>query len=250
MIVVDIGNTDTVIGFYKNQKLNNIFRLKTKKNNFKQKLSNYFIKKKTTISKIDYKICIISSVVPQIDRIFFTLLKIHNFKTFNININKIKKDIFFRYISRQLGADRIANTCGAIKKYGKNLIIIDFGTATTFDVIKNNIYEGGIIAPGIDLSHQSLVAKASKLKKISIKKTITVVGNNTKESMQSGFYWGYVGLINKIIEKILLEKNFKPKIILTGGLVNVFKNELNFLSYCEPNLTLQGLYHIGIKYYA
>ena len=248
MMVVDVGNTDTVIGLYINDRLISKTRFTTKDINFKKKLSQFFLKK--NISKFKYNLCIISSVVPSVDNVIFKCIKKYKFKIVNLTLKKINDSIIFKYEPNQLGADRIANTYAAIKKYGKNSIIIDFGTATTFDVVKNNIYHGGSIAPGINVSHKSLVSYASKLKKISIKKVNIIVGKNTKESMQSGFYWGYVGLINKIIKKILIEKKFKPKIILTGGLANVFKEEIKFKTYYEPNLTLEGLYHIGLKYYA
>ena len=189
----------------------------------------------------------ISSVVPEVNKIIFFLLKKYSFKIKNININNIPKKIKFKYSKNQLGADRIANSFSGVNKYGSNLMIIDFGTATTFDVIKNNIYIGGTIAPGILVSHESLIKKASKLNKISIKKTSLVVGKNTEQSMSSGFYWGYVNLINGIITKIIKEKQYKPKIILTGGLAQIYKKEIKFNSYYEPNLTLEGLYLIGIQ---
>jgi len=155
----------------------------------------------------------------------------------------------FNYQSKELGSDRIANTLAAIQKYGKNCLIIDFGTATTFDVIKNNKYKGGVIAPGIAISHDALVRHASKLKKIPIIRIKTLIGKNTKDSMQSGFYWGYISLINGVIDKIIKQQRFKPAIILTGGLANIFKKEISKKTEHEPNLTLNGLYLIGkIKY--
>tara|TARA_B100000686_G_C16711819_1_gene929613 strand:- start:1125 stop:1625 length:501 start_codon:yes stop_codon:yes gene_type:complete len=165
-------------------------------------------------------------------------------------MTNIDSNLKFNYQPKQIGADRIANTFAAINKYGKNSLVIDFGTATTFDIIQNNVYQGGVIAPGINISHEALVKNASKLSKIFIKKINKVVGRNTKQSMQSGFYRGYVSLINGIINKIIIERKFKPKIILTGGLAKVFENEIKFTTYYEPNLTLEGLYLIGLKKYA
>ena len=108
---------------------------------------------------------------------------------------------------------------------------------------------GGVIAPGINISHDALVDNASKLNKISIKKTKKIIGNDTVTSMQSGFYWGYVCLINGIINKIIIEKKYKPKIILTGGLANVFISNIRYKNYYEPDLTLMGLYLIGQRIY-
>ena len=150
----------------------------------------------------------------------------------------------------ELGNDRIANSISAVNKYGKDCLILDFGTATTFDIIKNNTYEGGIIAPGINISHDALIRKTSQLNKISISKTRKIVGKNTVQAMQSGFYWGYTSLINGIVEKVIIEKKYKPSLILTGGLANIFKDQIKMKFYYAPHLTLQGLYLIGLKKYA
>ena len=250
MIVIDIGNTNIVIGIFYNQKIKNILRLETKDKLLIRKLSQYFKLQKKTISKLDHKICTISSVSSFHGKKITKFFKLLKFKTLNINLLNIPKKITFDYSLRQLGADRIANTFAAIKKYGKNSLVIDFGTATTFDVIINNNYKGGLISPGINVSHDALVSNASKLKKIRIFKIHKVVGNNTKNSMQSGFYWGYISLINGIIKKIILEKKIKFKIILTGGLAIKFQSEIEYKTYHEPNLTLEGLYLIGKEKYA
>jgi len=250
MIVFDVGNTNIVIGIYENKKIKKIIRFNTNNINIKSKLQSLF--KDNYISKfnLDYKICMMASVVPDIDKKIISFLKSIKLKVLNIKLSNVPQIINFNYESKQLGSDRIANTFAAIKKYGKNSIIIDFGTATTFDVIKNKIYEGGLIAPGINISHEVLVKSASKLKKISITKTKYILGKNTKNSMQSGFYWGYISLINGLIKKIISQKNFKPTIILTGGLAQTFKSEINYNTYHEPNLTLDGLYLIGQSKYA
>ena len=249
MIVIDLGNTTTVIGIYFKKQLKKIFKVNTDKILTKKQLSIYLQKNKILKFPRDYKICIISSVVKSKDKIFVSYFKNQAFIVKSIKIKNVINDIKFNYQPNQLGADRIANSYSAINKYGKNSLVIDFGTATTFDIIKNNVYEGGVIAPGINVSHEALVKNASKLERIQIKKINKVVGKDTKSSMQSGFYWGYVGLINGIIKKIIIENNFKPKIILTGGLSNIFKKEIKFQTHYEPDLTLDGLYLIGIKKY-
>ncbi len=249
MIVIDIGNTDIVIGIYTNNKLDKILRFNTKKNKTIELIKSRFTNQYIHRLKIKYKICILSSVVPEINNKILSLFKSLKFKVLNININNIPFDVQFNYQSKELGSDRIANTLAAIQKYGKNCLIIDFGTATTFDVIKNNKYKGGVIAPGIAISHDALVRYASKLKKIPIIRIKTLIGKNTKDSMQSGFYWGYISLINGVIDKIIKQQRFKPAIILTGGLANIFKKEISKKTEHEPNLTLNGLYLIGkIKY--
>ena len=249
MIVIDIGNTDIVIGIYTNNKLDKILRFNTKTKKTIELIKSRFTNQYIHRLKIKYKICILSSVVPEINNKILSLFKSLKFKVLNININNIPFDVQFNYQSKELGSDRIANTLAAIQKYGKNCLIIDFGTATTFDVIKNNKYKGGVIAPGIAISHDALVRHASKLKKIPIIRIKTLIGKNTKDSMQSGFYWGYISLINGVIDKIIKQQRFKPTIILTGGLANIFKKEISQKTEYEPNLTLNGLYLIGkIKY--
>jgi type III pantothenate kinase len=250
MIVVDIGNTNIVIGLFVNQKLKNIIRLNTKDKKLIIKLENIFNSSKISKLRLENKNCIISSVSDYSEKKIINFFTKKKFNLLNVNINNIPGNIKFKYERNQLGADRIANTFAAIKKYGKNLLIIDFGTATTFDVIVNNVYEGGVISPGINISHDALVSYASKLKKISIVKIKKITGKNTKNSMQSGFYWGYTALINGVIKKIIVEKKYKPKIILTGGLSSVFKSEIKYKTYHDPNLTLEGLYLIGKKKYA
>lgn len=250
MIVIDIGNTNIVIGTYSKKKLNFVIRLKTKEKKLTNKLNHYFNFKKISRLNLDNQICVISSVslIPLNEiTIFFKKNKFHVLK---INLNNIPKKINFHYVKSQLGADRIANTFSAINRYGANVLVIDFGTATTFDIIIDNSYEGGLIAPGINISHDALVNNASKLSKILITKTNKIIGNNTKDSMLSGFYWGYVSLINGLIKKIIEDKKIKPKIILTGGLAMIFKEEIKFKTFHEPNLTLEGLYLIGKSKYA
>ena len=250
MIVVDIGNTNIVIGIYFKQKIKKIIRFSTKDKKLKQKLNKNIDFRKNSILKLDYRYVILSSMEPFSEKILINFFKSLKIVILNINLKNVSKSIKFNYMSSQLGADRIANTFAALKKYGKNSLVIDFGTATTFDLTVNGIYEGGLISPGINTSHNALINDASKLNKIKIAKTKKIISNNTKDSMKSGFYWGYISLINGIIKKIILDKKIKPKIILTGGLADIFRSEIKFKTYYEPNLTLEGLYLIGKKKYA
>ena len=249
MIVIDIGNTNIVVGIISKKKIKKTIRLKTKEKKLIIELDKYFNLHNLSKYNLDSKICIISSVSTIPEKKIINFFKTLDFKLLNINASNVPKTIKFDYNYNQLGADRIANTFAAIKIYGKNSLVVDFGTATTFDIIINNVYQGGLISPGINISHDALVFNASKLDKISIRKISRVVGNNTKSSMQSGFYWGYVSLINGVIKKIIAEKKFKPNIIITGGLAKTFEAEIKYTTYYEPNLTLEGLYLIGkIKY--
>jgi type III pantothenate kinase len=145
----------------------------------------------------------------------------------------------------QVGSDRIMNAIGAFKKYKTNCIILDFGTATTFDVVtKDGFYNGGIIAPGVALSIKSLVNSADQISSFSLIKQKKVVGKNTLEALRSGFYWGYTGLINNIISKIEKETNKKYKIIFTGGYSNLFKTSIIRPFKIDKNITINGIIEV------
>jgi type III pantothenate kinase len=145
----------------------------------------------------------------------------------------------------QVGSDRIANSVGAYKKYKTNCIILDFGTATTFDVVtKDGIYNGGIIAPGVNLSLNSLVNSADQISVFSIKKQSKIIGKNTLEALRSGFYWGYVGLINSIILKIENETKKKYKVIFTGGYADLFKTSIKRPFTIDRHITIKGITEI------
>ena len=139
----------------------------------------------------------------------------------------------------QLGSDRIANAIGA-QKY-KNCLVLDFGTATTFDVIKDGKYEGGVIAPGIKLSMKNLIKSTALLPKINLISHQRTYGKNTKEALNAGFVWGYEGLINNIIYKITSKEKLKYKIILTGGYANFFKKVIKRKIFVDQNITVKGI---------
>ena len=244
MIVIDVGNTNTVLGIYKNNKIINKQRVETKNLKIlKLNIKKYFTKNNKKINKS--KICIVASVVPKLNMLIREIVLKNNYKYFNLNALNIPFRIKIKHDLNKIGADRLANTVAVINSKYNNCIIIDFGTATTFDVIKNNTYEGGIIFPGIKISLDSLVKNAALLKKTKIFKISKIVTNNTKQSIQSGFYWGYLSLINGIIQKIIKEKKIKPKIIMTGGLAKIFKDQIILKPILNENLTLEGLGIIG-----
>ena len=143
----------------------------------------------------------------------------------------------------EAGADRLANTAAVLSEYKAPAIVIDFGTATTFDVIKDNIYCGGVIAPGIKLSVQALTDRAAKLPQISIAQPEHAIGHDTRSAMQSGIYWGYVGMVEKILDKIMLEMNVQPYIIATGGLAELYAQNIQ-IDCVDEHLILKGLLEI------
>ena len=199
-IIGDIGNTETKICVYSARKkiIKKIILKSNLINNsyLKKNLSSIF-KKNVVIKKI-----VFSSVVPKI----FKLIKIFVLKNFRLKVFEVKELNVNKLINisvnrKQIGSDRLCNAIG-INDGKNNYIIIDFGTATTFDVIIKNKYLGGIIAPGVLLSLNTLVSKASLIPSLKLKKVKNVLGKNTISAVRSGFYWGYIGLIENIIDKI------------------------------------------------
>ncbi len=145
----------------------------------------------------------------------------------------------------EVGADRLVNSYAAHSRYGGPLIVVDFGTATTFDVVdENGNYCGGVIAPGIQLSLQALYLGTAKLPKVAIKHPEKVIGTNTVACMQSGVYWGYVGLIEGTIQRIRAEFGKPMKVVATGGLAPLFTDASAAIEHAEPDLTLRGLAEI------
>ena len=173
----------------------------------------------------------------------------YGIKFIEIKEKKINKIIKLNIKNKnQIGSDRIANAVGVYKKYKTNCIVLDFGTATTFDVVtKGGVYNGGIIAPGVNLSMQSLSNSADQIPIFSIIRQKKIIGKNTIEALRSGFYWGYTGLINNIISKIEKETKKKYKIIFTGGYADLFKNSIIRTFSVDKNITIKGIIEIYKK---
>ena len=193
------------------------------------------------------KICLIEKNTLKVKKIvYFNSNNISSKKFLN---NKFKKIIKINIKNKnQVGSDRIANAVGVYKKYKTNCIVLDFGTATTFDVVtKKGIYNGGIIAPGVNLSIKSLANSADQIPNFYIKKQKKIIGKNTLEALRSGFYWGYSGLINNIILKIEKETKRKYKIIFTGGYAGFFKTSIIRPFEIDKNITIHGIIEIFKK---
>ena len=239
-LIGDIGNTDIKLClFNSNKKKIKKIILKTEKLSF-----SYMRFKLKGIKFKNIKKILFCSVVPKSYKLvkkFFNLYT--NIKCKEIKDLKISKLIKIKVNKKQIGSDRIANAISAANNKN-NFIIVDFGTATTFDVVLKNSYIGGVIAPGLELSLSNLINKASLIPKIKFNKVKHVLGKNTVGSVKSGFYWGYTGLINNIISLITKEFKYKFKIILTGGLAHLFKNNLKYNSYIDKELTINGLIKI------
>ena len=239
-LIGDIGNTDIKLCLF------NINKKKIKKITLKtEKLSFSYMRSKLKGIKFkNIKKILFCSVVPKSYKLVKKFFNLHtDIKCKEIKDLDISKLIKIKVNKKQIGSDRIANAISAANNKN-NFIIVDFGTATTFDVVLKNSYIGGVIAPGLELSLSNLINKASLIPKIKFNKVRHVLGKNTVNSVKSGFYWGYTGLINNIISLITKEFKYKFKIILTGGLAHLFKNNLKHNSYIDKELTLNGLIKI------
>ena len=238
ILLVDIGNTSTKVATYdiKTNKVKNYSSFCTCKKNTILKIIKYKKNKKIKFS-------FISSVVTNIYKIIKKNLNKNKIKVFEFKDKKIIKNIKINVNKKlQVGSDRIANAIGSINYYKKNCIIIDFGTATTFDIaLIKNIYEGGIIAPGVNLSLRSLSEFTAKLPLIKISYQKNVIGKNTKSAINSGVFIGYSCLINGIIEKIIKQTKKKYLVVLTGGYSKIFKKNINYKTVINKNITLHGL---------
>ena len=236
-LIGDIGNTETKICLLDlNSKIVNRSYIKSNlvtKKHLSKKLKYL---KKYKISKI-----LFSSVVPDKFKIIKNFIeKKTGKKCYEIKQINLKKFLNIKVDKKQVGSDRLANAIAVINNKS-NFIILDFGTATTFDVVVKNNYLGGVISPGVTLSLNSLVSKASLLPSVNLSKISSVIGKNTKNAIRSGFYWGYLGLINNIIDLIFKHTNKKYNVILTGGLSHLFRNSINVKSNVDKNLTINGL---------
>ena len=245
-LIGDIGNTETKIFLFdQNFKIKKKWNLPSIKISRKYLYSNmrFLISQRSKVKKI-----IFSSVVPK----SFILIKkflnkeIKKVKVIELKQINLKNLIKLKVNRKQVGSDRLANAIGIMEK-NKNYIVIDFGTATTFDVITNNIYLGGIIAPGVNLSLENLINKASLIPRIKLNKTSNIIGKNTSDAVKSGFFWGYSGLIDNIIKLIKKNTQKQFRVILTGGLSHLFKNSLKDKPLIKKDLTINGLKKVILK---
>jgi len=239
IIVGDIGNTETKICLVNSKNI--IIKrvsLITKKINsplLKKSLSNLNLKDQL-IDK-----CLFCSVVPKsFNEIKSFFNKNYKIKCHELKKLKLNKLIKIKVNYKQVGSDRLANAISVINNKD-NFIILDFGTATTFDVLIKNTYHGGVIAPGVKLSLDTLTDKASQIPRINLKKTNKVIGLNTISAVRAGFFWGYKGLIDNIVNLIKKETKMSFKIIITGGFSNLFKNSIKTKVTLNKDITINGL---------
>jgi type III pantothenate kinase len=245
LLAIDVGNTNTVFALHDGKAIVGEWRCRTER---QRTADEYFVWLQQLMEfaglKPDVRSVVISSVVPQV---LFNLrvLSDRYFHTRPLVVGKPEVNLGPRPRvdpTTNVGADRLVNTVGAFDRYGGNLIVVDFGTATTFDVVAHDgAYEGGVIAPGVNLSLKALHDAAAALPHIDVTKPERVVGTNTVACMQSGVYWGYVGLIEGLCARIRAERGEAMKVIGTGGLSTLFAQGTDVFDAIDTGLTIHGL---------
>jgi type III pantothenate kinase len=251
LLTLDIGNTNTVLGLYRqdSDELLAHWRISTLRSQTADEYGvlflNLFAMRKVDASEVSS--IIISSVVPPLES---TLRQVCE-RYFNLKPMFVEPGIktgmpILVDNPTELGADRLVNGVAAFARYGGPCIVVDFGTATTFDLISaKGEYLGGVIAPGLAISAEALFSRAARLSRVDVKKPAKVVGTNTVAHIQSGLYYGYIGLVDGILERMLNEirnpDSPAPKVIATGGLARLVVDDSRFIQTIDDMLTLDGL---------
>lgn len=253
LLCIDVGNTNTVLGIFQNDTLLKNWRIRTQRDMTSDELgimiNSLFLPAHLKVESITD--VIISCVVPPLLSAFreFCYL-LFNRKPIIVGAD-LSTGMPIHYDNpREVGADRIVNAIAAYHKYRTGLIVVDFGTATTFDYISpEGTYEGGAIAPGIFISAEALFQKASKLPRVEIfAKPKTVISKETMSSINSGLVYGYAGLVDGIVDRIKKQTGFDLTVVATGGLASLIQSEAKSIDHVEEFLTLEGLrilYHLN-----
>ncbi len=245
IFVLDVGNTNTVLGVYEQDELKHHWRIETIRNKTEDEYGMLIkqLLKHENLAFEDFDGIIISSVVPPIMSALERMCQKY-FKSTPLVVGPgIKTGLNIKYDNpREVGADRIVNAVAAIHQYDGPLIIVDFGTATTYCYVnEKKQYMGGAIAPGIGISTEALYSRAAKLPRIEIVKPEGIVGKSTVAAMQAGILYGYVGQVEGIVSRMKAESEGEPTVIATGGLSSLIASESNVIDIVDPFLTLTGL---------
>ena len=257
LLAIDVGNTNTVLGLYEGEQLIHHFRIATNRSGTADEMSELMLsllaRKKIDPSQIDGSI--VASVVPQLNRVVVEAAT----KSFGTGRSGEGPVVVGPGVKtgmpilvdnpNEVGADRIVNAVAGYARHKQALIIVDFGTATTFDAVDDKgQYLGGAIAPGIDVSMDALFTRAAKLPRVELKRPPSVIGKNTTHALQSGLVFGYAGLVDEIVSRMKLEPSlcrpgpgFPPRVIATGGLAFLFEGISRTLEVVDEFLTLDGL---------
>jgi len=243
VLVVDVGNTNIVLGVYDGEKLVDSWRLATARD---RTADEYGILA-TQVLGPDYSKtlddAIVASVVPPLNGTIEAMIS----KYFGVDALFVEPGVKTGLSIQtenplEVGADRIVNAVAAHALFGGPAVVVDFGTATTFDVVTaNGEYRGGVIAPGLTISSEALFARAARLPRVDIRRPAQLIGTNTVASMQSGIYYGYLGLVDGILARITAEIPGIKTIVATGGLADLLVEDSQYINVIDPELTLKGL---------
>lgn len=246
LLVIDIGNTNIVLGVYQGRLLKRHWRIATRVEQTGDEygilIANLF--QLASISLKQVKVAIVASVVPPIQSALVRVFK----RNFGISPMLVGPGIKTGMPiccdnPKEVGADRIVNAVSAFNQVNQAVIVVDFGTATTFDLVNNaGEYLGGAIAPGLSLATNALSEKTAQLPRIDLARPRSVIGRNTVDSMHSGLFWGYVGLVDGLIGRMISESTFENvRVIATGGLARLIAGESVRIEWVDEHLTLAGL---------
>ncbi|UCF36397.1 MAG: type III pantothenate kinase [Acidobacteriota bacterium] len=244
LLVIDIGNTNIVLGVFEDDKLKYHWRVSTRRDQTAHEYAvlcrNLFLLQNVPFKEIEA--AVICSVVPPLNDSFAHLAE----EFFHVNAFFVEPSeqslmgIRYHHPS-EVGADRIVNAIAAAELHGCPAVIVDFGTATTFDAVSpDREYLGGLIAPGIGISSEALVARAAKLPRIEIRKPKNIIGQTTVESMQSGIFHGYVSLVEGVLSRMRKELD-NPLVVATGGFARLISSGYTGFDFIEEDLTMHGL---------
>ena len=243
LLVVDLGNTNLVLGVYRGEELINSWRLATAR---ERTADEYGILARQLVGDAihnNLEGAIVASVVPPLNSAMtFMVRKYFGIEPLFVEPG-VKTGIAIHVDNpAEVGADRIVNCAAAHDKYGGPTVIVDFGTATTFDVVTANAeFVGGVIAPGLNISAEALFARAARLPRVDIRRPDHVIGTNTVVNMQSGIYFGYLGLVDGILARIRTEVPNLKRVVATGGLATLFAEDSEHIDEVDPELTMKGL---------
>ena len=245
LVAIDTGNTHTVLGLFEGETLRASWRVATRKECTADELGvlfrELFVGEGLEPKSVDG--VIVSSVVPDLNGVLAATAA----RTFGQHAlfvaPGVKTGLPILYENpHEVGADRIVNAVAAVHRYGAPVMVLDFGTATTFDVVSpRGEYLGGAIAPGLGISAEALFQRAARLSRVDVRKPARIIGRTTEESIQSGLFHGYVALVEGVVKRLRAELGAEAPVIATGGLAPVFQAELALLTAVEPDLTLEGL---------
>jgi len=248
LLTIDCGNTNIVFALYKdiNKSEPIVWRCQTNRKKTADEYASWLSPLLThnDVKFTDIKDILVASVVPDVN---FNLTRLCE-KYIGMAAEFINPDGTNVGVAVNLpspvkvGADQLVNAAAAISKYGAPCVVIDFGTATTFDIVnEHGEFIGGVIAPGVNLSVEALYNAAALLPKIKIERPNKIIGQNTIEAMQTGLYWGYVSMIEGIANRVIDEMGVKPTFIATGGLSNLFHEAMPIIDHVDMHLTIEGL---------